>query len=132
MTLKNRIVVSPMAQYKAIDGCPTDWHFVHYAERAKGGAGLVYTEMTCVSADGRITPGCPGLYAPEHEAAWQRLTAFVHAETDAKICCQIGHAGRKGSTWAGRRWTHRLPKTTGRCCRRHQFRGLRLTPFRVQ
>jgi anthraniloyl-CoA monooxygenase len=101
MALKNRIVVSPMAQYKAVDGCPTDWHFVHYAERAKGGAALVYTEMTCVSADGRITPGCPGLYAPEHEAAWQRLVDFVHAETTAKICCQIGHAGRKGSTQLG-------------------------------
>jgi anthraniloyl-CoA monooxygenase len=68
MELKNRIVVSPMAQYKAVDGCPTDWHLIHYGERAKGGAGLVFTEMTCVSAEGRITPGCPGLYAPEHEA----------------------------------------------------------------
>jgi anthraniloyl-CoA monooxygenase len=86
-----------MAQYKAVDGCPTDWHFVHYAERAKGGAGLVYVEMTCVSPEGRITPGCPGLYAPEHEAAWRRLTDFVHAETTARICCQIGHAGRKAS-----------------------------------
>ena len=101
MDLVNRIVVSPMAQYKAVDGCPTDWHFVHYAERAKGGAGLVYTEMTCVSADGRITPGCPGLYAPTHEAAWRRLVDFTHAETQAKICCQIGHAGRKGSTQLG-------------------------------
>ncbi|MFK7878790.1 bifunctional salicylyl-CoA 5-hydroxylase/oxidoreductase [Roseobacter sp.] len=101
MKLANRVVVSPMAQYKAVDGAPTDWHFVHYAERAKGGAGLVYTEMTCVSAMGRITPGCPGLYAPEHEAAWKRLTDFVHAETPAKICCQIGHAGRKGSTQLG-------------------------------
>ena len=101
MKLENRIVVSPMAQYKAVDGCPTDWHLIHYAERAKGGAGLVYTEMTCVSPEGRITPGCPGLYAPEHEAAWQRLTDFVHAETDAKICCQIGHSGRKGSTQLG-------------------------------
>lgn len=101
MTLQNRIVVSPMAQYKAVDGTPTDWHFVHYAERAKGGAGLVYTEMTCVSADGRITPGCPGLYASKHEAAWRRLTNFVHQETGAKICCQIGHAGRKGSTQVG-------------------------------
>jgi anthraniloyl-CoA monooxygenase len=97
MHLRNRIVVSPMAQYKAVDGCPTDWHFVHYAERAKGGAGLVYVEMTCVSPEGRITPGCPGLYAPEHEAAWRRLTDFVHAETTARICCQIGHAGRKAS-----------------------------------
>jgi anthraniloyl-CoA monooxygenase len=101
MTVKNRIVVSPMAQYKAVEGCPTDWHFVHYAERAKGGAGLVYTEMTCVSPEGRITPGCPGLYAPEHEVAWKRLVDFVHAETTAKICCQIGHSGRKGSTQLG-------------------------------
>ncbi|MFW8636292.1 bifunctional salicylyl-CoA 5-hydroxylase/oxidoreductase [Cribrihabitans pelagius] len=104
MALKNRIVVSPMAQYKAKDGSPTDWHLVHLGERAKGGAGLVYTEMTCVSAEGRITPGCPGLYAPEHEAAWKRITSFVHDESDAKICCQIGHSGRKGSTnlgWEG-------------------------------
>ncbi len=101
MELKNRVVVSPMAQYKAVDGCPTDWHFTHYAERAKGGAGLVYVEMTCVSPEGRITPGCPGLYAPEHEEAWRRLTRFVHAETDAKLCMQIGHSGRKGSTQLG-------------------------------
>ena len=101
MALQNRIVVSPMAQYKAVDGCPTDWHFVHYAERAKGGAGLVYTEMTCVSADGRITPGCTGLYTPAHENAWKRLVKFIHNETSAKICCQIGHAGRKGSTQLG-------------------------------
>ena len=104
MELKNRIVVSPMAQYLAKEGCPNDWHLSHYGERAKGGAGLVYTEMTCVSAEGRITPGCPGLYAPEHEAGWKRLTDFVHDFTDAKICCQIGHSGRKGSTnigWEG-------------------------------
>lgn len=101
MQLANRIVVSPMAQYKAVDGCPTDWHFAHYAERAKGGAGLVYTEMTCVSAKGRITPGCPGLYAPEHEAAWRRLTDFVHVETGARICAQLGHSGPKGSTQLG-------------------------------
>lgn len=101
MALKNRIVVSPMAQYKAVDGCPTDWHLIHYGERAKGGAGLVYTEMTCVSGDGRITPGCPGLYAPDHEAAWRRLTDFVHVETEAKMCCQIGHAGRKGANRVG-------------------------------
>ncbi|PTW56593.1 anthraniloyl-CoA monooxygenase [Breoghania corrubedonensis] len=101
MALKNRIVVSPMAQYKAVDGCPTDWHLVHYAERAKGGAGLVYTEMTCVSPQGRITPGCPGLYDETHEAAWRRIVDFVHAETDAKICVQIGHSGAKGSTQLG-------------------------------
>lgn len=101
MELENRVVVSPMAQYKAKGGCPTDWHFSHYAERAKGGAGLVYVEMTCVSPEGRITPGCPGLYAPEHETAWKRITDFVHAETSAKMCCQIGHSGRKGSTQLG-------------------------------
>lgn len=101
MDLQNRIVVSPMAQYKAVDGCPTDWHFVHYCERAKGGAGLVYIEMTCVSPEGRITPGCPGFYAPEHEAAWKRIVDFVHAETQAKICAQIGHSGAKGSTQLG-------------------------------
>jgi len=101
MALKNRVVVSPMAQYKATDGTPGDWHLVHYGERAKGGAGLVFTEMTCVAADARITPGCPGLYTPAHEAAWRRITDFVHGETGAKICCQIGHAGRKGSTQLG-------------------------------
>jgi len=101
MELQNRIVVSPMAQYKAENGVPNDWHLVHLGERAKGGAGLVYTEMTCVSAEGRISPGCTGLYASEHEAAWRRITDFVHRETGAKICCQIGHAGRKASTNLG-------------------------------
>jgi len=101
MELKNRIVVSPMAQYRAVDGCPTDWHFVHYAERAKGGAGLVHIEMTCVSPEGRITPGCPGFYATEHAAEWARLVKFVHTETDAKICAQLGHSGPKGSTQLG-------------------------------
>jgi anthraniloyl-CoA monooxygenase len=101
LDLKNRIVVSPMAQYKAVDGCPTDWHLVHLGERAKGGAGLVYTEMTCVSPEGRITPGCAGTYKPEHEAAWKRIVDFVHRETGAKICLQIGHSGPKGSTQLG-------------------------------
>jgi anthraniloyl-CoA monooxygenase len=104
MELKNRIVVSPMAQYMAQDGIPNDWHLSHYGERAKGGAALVYTEMTCVSAVGRITPGCPGLYSPKHEKGWKKLTNFVHDFTEAKICCQIGHSGRKGSTnigWEG-------------------------------
>ncbi|MBL4740163.1 MAG: bifunctional salicylyl-CoA 5-hydroxylase/oxidoreductase [Sneathiella sp.] len=101
MTLKNRIVVSPMAQYKAVDGCPTDWHLVHYGERAKGGAGLLYIEMTCVSAEGRITPGCTGLYSDDHVTAWKRITDFVHTESDAKICAQLGHSGPKGSTQLG-------------------------------
>jgi anthraniloyl-CoA monooxygenase len=101
LRLKNRIVVSPMDQYRAVDGTPTDWHLVHYAERAKGGAGLLITEMTCVSPEGRISPGCTGLYAPEHEAAWTRIVDFVHAETDAKIGMQLGHSGPKGSTQLG-------------------------------
>ena len=101
MHLKNRVVVSPMAQYRAVDGTPTDWHLVHYAERAKGGAGLVYTEMTCVSPEGRITPGCTGLYAPAHEGAWKRIVDFIRAETDAKVAIQLGHSGPKGSTQLG-------------------------------
>jgi anthraniloyl-CoA monooxygenase len=110
--LQNRIVVSPMAQYRAVDGAPGDWHFVHYAERAKGGAGLVVTEMTCVSAEGRITPGCTGLYAPEHETGWKRIVDFVHEETSAKVAIQLGHAGAKGSTQLG--WeTMDAPLTSG-------------------
>ena len=101
LTLANRIVVSPMAQYKADGGCPTDWHLVHYGNLAKGGAGLVYVEMTCPSADGRITTGCPGLYDPTHVTAWKKVTDFVHQESSAKICVQIGHAGPKGSTQRG-------------------------------
>ncbi|MCJ8156372.1 bifunctional salicylyl-CoA 5-hydroxylase/oxidoreductase [Sphingomonas sp. LaA6.9] len=101
MALENRIVVSPMAMYCAKDGTPDDFHLVHYGVRAQGGAGLVYTEMTCVSPEGRITPGCPGMYAPEHVAAWRRVTDFVHANTAAKICLQLGHSGSKGSTRIG-------------------------------
>ncbi len=101
LTLTNRVVVSPMAQYKAVEGCPTDWHLVHYGERAKGGAGLVMTEMTCVSPEGRITPGCTGLYSDDHESAWARIAAFIHAETPAKIGIQLGHSGPKGSTRLG-------------------------------
>ena len=101
LELANRVCVSPMAQYRASDGLPNDWHFVHYAERAKGGAGLVFTEMTCVSAQGRISPGCTGMYDESHERAWKRLVDFVHAETDAKIALQLGHSGLKGSTQLG-------------------------------
>jgi anthraniloyl-CoA monooxygenase len=99
--LKNRVVVSPMAQYRAVDGLPDDWHFVHYAERAKGGAGLVFTEMTCVSPEGRITPGCAGLYNEAQEKAWARIVDFIHRETDAKVALQLGHSGPKGSTQLG-------------------------------
>lgn len=104
VVLKNRIVVSPMAQYSAHDGVAGDYHLVHLGARAMGGAGLVFAEMTCVSADGRITPACPGLYQPEHTAAWKRIVDYVHTHTDAKIAVQLGHAGAKGSTrvmWEG-------------------------------
>lgn len=102
--LKNRIVVSPMAQYSASNGLVGDYHLVHLGSRAMGGAGLVFAEMTCISADGRITPACPGLYEPEHTAAWARIVSFVHTNSDAKIGIQLGHAGPKGSTkraWDG-------------------------------
>jgi anthraniloyl-CoA monooxygenase len=98
--LKNRIVVSPMAQYSAVGGVPGDYHLVHLGARAMGGAALVMAEMTCVSADARITPACPGMYLPEHTAAWKRIVDFVHGQTDARIGLQLGHAGPKGSTRA--------------------------------
>jgi len=104
MTLANRVVVSPMCQYQARDGFPDDWHLVHLGSRAVGGAGLVFAEMTDVSAEARISPGCTGLYRPEHVPAWKRIVDFVHRESDARIAMQLGHAGRKGSTrrmWEG-------------------------------
>ncbi|CAG4897277.1 bifunctional salicylyl-CoA 5-hydroxylase/oxidoreductase [Paraburkholderia gardini] len=104
VTLKNRVVVSPMAQYSAVDGIAGDYHLMHLGARAMGGAALVMTEMTCVSAEARITPGCPGMYASEHLHAWRRIVDFVHAQSDAKIGLQLGHAGAKASTrvaWEG-------------------------------
>ena len=101
MHLVNRVVVSPMAQYRAVDGVPGDWHLVHYGARATGGAGLVFTEMTCTSADARISPGCTGLWNETQRAAWQRIVEFVHTESQARFCLQLGHAGRKGSTQLG-------------------------------
>lgn len=104
MRLSNRVVVSPMCQYCAIDGNPDDWHFSHYTSRAMGGAGLVFTEMTCVSPDARITPGCAGIWSDEQEAQWKRIVDFAHDRTDARMAIQIGHAGRKGATklaWEG-------------------------------
>jgi anthraniloyl-CoA monooxygenase len=101
LTLKNRVAVSPMAQYSAVDGMPTTWHLVHLGSRAVGGAGLVFTEMTCVSPEGRITPGCPGIWSDAQAEAWRGIVDFVHDETAAKIALQIGHAGRKASTRVG-------------------------------
>src|SRR5881296_3421789 len=104
LVLANRVVVSPMCQYSADDGTPNDWHLVNLGSRAVGGAGLVIAEMTDVSREGRISPGCTGMYKPEHVTAWKRVVEFVHANSQAKIGLQLGHAGRKGSTrlaWDG-------------------------------
>jgi anthraniloyl-CoA monooxygenase len=104
MTLANRVVVSPMCTYSATDGMPGDFHFQHYTARGLGGAALVMTEMACISADARITPGCAGIWNDEQAAAWKRIVGFVHANSQAKMALQIGHAGRKGSTklaWEG-------------------------------
>jgi len=104
LVLQNRVVVSPMCMYSADDGTPNDWHLVHLGSRAVGGAGLVMAEMTNVSRDARITPGCTGLYKSEHADAWARIVDFVHRRSYARIGVQLGHAGRKGATkliWEG-------------------------------
>lgn len=104
MEIANRAVMSPMCMYSAKEGVPTDFHLVHYGSRAIGGAGLIFTEMTCVGPEARITPGCAGLWNDEQEAAWRRIVDFVHGNSAAKICLQLGHAGRKGATklmWDG-------------------------------
>ena len=104
VTLMNRVVVSPMAQYSCVDGVPADFHLVHLGARAMGGAGMVVAEMTCPTPDARITPGCPGLWSGEQRDGWRRIVDFVHQQTDARIALQLGHAGAKGSTrvpWEG-------------------------------
>jgi anthraniloyl-CoA monooxygenase len=104
LTLANRMVVSPMCQYSAVDGVVNDWHLVHLGSRAVGGAGLVFTEMTDVSPTGRITDGCAGMWNDEQQAAWARIVDFIHANSGAAVCQQLAHAGRKGSChlpWEG-------------------------------
>jgi anthraniloyl-CoA monooxygenase len=101
MTVENRVAVSAMDQYSAVEGVPGDWHLVHLGSRAIGGAGLVFVEMTCVSPEGRITPGCTGLWNEAQRDAFRRITDFCHAQSRAKLCLQIGHSGRKGSTQLG-------------------------------
>jgi anthraniloyl-CoA monooxygenase len=101
LSLVNRIVVSPMAVYSAKEGVPNDFHLVHLGARALGGAGLMFGEMTCTSPDGRITPGCCGLWSDEQGAAWKRIVDFIHANSSTKIGLQLGHSGRKGSTRLG-------------------------------
>jgi anthraniloyl-CoA monooxygenase len=101
LRLENRVVVSPMAQYRATDGLTNDWHLVHYGARATGGAGLIVTEMTCVSPQGRISPGCTGLWNEAQRDGWRRIVSFVHENSRARIALQLGHSGRKGSTQLG-------------------------------
>lgn len=101
LTVPNRVVVSPMAMYSAEDGTVNDFHLVHFGSRAHGGAGLIFTEMTCPSPDARITPGCAGMYKAEHRTAWNRIVDYVHQQSDAKMALQLGHAGPKGSTQVG-------------------------------
>ena len=104
MTVVNRVVMSPMCMYSADDGTTNDFHLVHLGSRAMGGSGLVFTEMTNVEREGRISPGCAGIYKGEHVDAWKRVVEFVHGHTGAKIGIQLGHAGRKASTrrsWEG-------------------------------
>ena len=104
LVLINRVVVSPMCQYSSEDGMPNDWHLVHLGSRAVGGAGLVVAEMTDVSRDARISPGCAGLWSDEHAVAWKRIVDFIHGNSAAKVAMQLGHAGRKGGTqrmWEG-------------------------------
>lgn len=101
LTLKNRVIVSPMAMYMAENGVPNDFHLVHLSSRAMGGAAMVGTEMTCVSPDARITPACAGMWNNEQQVAWKRIVDFIHKHTDAKIALQLGHSGRKGSTRRG-------------------------------
>ncbi|WP_314411834.1 bifunctional salicylyl-CoA 5-hydroxylase/oxidoreductase [Streptomyces sp. DSM 40484] len=104
LELKNRVIVSPMDMYSAVDGVPGDFHLVHLGSKAMGGAGLVMTEMVCVSPEGRITPGCTGLWSDEQRDSWARIVSFVHERSTARIGLQLGHSGRKGSTrimWEG-------------------------------
>ena len=113
VTLRNRVVVSPMAQYMSQDGRVGDYHLVHLGARAMGGAALVFAEMSCVSPEGRITPGCPGLWTDEQMQDWKRIVDWAHANSDAKMAMQIGHAGPKASTctpWQGGGMDHPLPE----------------------
>jgi anthraniloyl-CoA monooxygenase len=133
MTIANRVVVSPMCMYSAVDGMPNDWHLVHLGSRAIGGAGLVFTEMTDVSEEARISPGCAGIYNDAHEAAWKRIVDFVHANSAAKICLQLGHAGRKGATklmWEG--MDEPLESGDGRSCPPRPFPIIRTARCRAR
>ena len=115
MKLENRVTVSPMAMYSAVDGVPNDFHFVHYGERAMGGAGLLFTEMTCVSPEGRISPGCTGMWNAEQLAAWKRIVDFVHANSKAKIASSSAiRAARARPASAGKAMTSRSTMAIGR------------------
>ena len=116
VTLKNRVVVSPMAQYSCVDGMPADYHLVHLGARAMGGAGLVFAEMTCVSPDARITPGCPGLWNDAQRDGWKRIVDFVHAQQrrEDRACSSATPAPRARRACRGKATTSRWPPATGR------------------
>mgnify|MGYP000259420115 CR=1 FL=1 len=104
MVLENRVALAPMCQYQAKDGLANEWTLSHLSSRAIGGNGLIFTEMTAVNAEGRITPGCTGIYTDEHTQSWRKITDFIHQNSSAKIAIQLGHAGRKGASklmWEG-------------------------------
>jgi len=138
MELANRVVMAPMAQYSAdAEGNLTDWHFSHYTSHALGGVGMMFVEMTCPSPDARITPGCPGLWTDDHEVQWKRIVDFVHANSDAKVTMQLGHAGRKGSTQVGwEKADHPLPEPSANwpllsASALPWFEGLSSTPVEI-
>ena len=116
MEVENRITVSPMAMYSAVDGVPNDFHLVHLGERALGGAGLVFTEMTCVSPEGRISPGCTGMWNADHVAAWNRIVDFVHANSRRRRSASSSaiRAARARPGSAGKATTSRSTTATGR------------------
>ncbi len=135
LTLPNRVAVSPMCMYSAddLDGTPTDFHVVHLGSRAVGGAGLVYTEMTQISPEGRISPGDAGIWDDKHIEPWKRVVDFVHQRSDAKIGMQLGHAGRKGASRAAGNAIAPCPKTrNGKWSRRQRFRSGRMPTRRAK
>ena len=133
LELKNRVIVSAMDMYSAVDGVPNDFHLVHLGSKALGGAALVMTEMVCVSETGRISPGCTGMYAPEHEAAWRRVVDFVHEHTTARrsACSSATPGARARRSSCGRASMSRFPTATGTSLVRRRFRIHRRTRCRA-
>ena len=133
MTVKNRLVMSPMCQYSAVDGTVNDWHVVHLGSRAMGGTGLVITEMTDVSPEGRISNGCAGMYKPEHIEAWKRVVDFVHSHSDAKIAISLPMlAERRAARLHGKAGARCLTTRPGKSSRRHPYRSRQTARHRAR